>query len=234
MLIQRNHTMAKTLAWLLVVLLLGGGQMALAQTKSKTAQNSAKPARSASELQQELLKTQLELAALVKNPKDLMDSEKRMELAGQAVPILKRMMNIYSDLALADPENAEEYKSIRKKFEPSLAILHDDQTLADLKKLSESKSADESTYAKATLLLVQYVDAPRSAIDQNAIIDDFEKLTKANPNNEDLVIIYTTAVLADIAAGQEQKDRWEKAFANLKSPMARDIQKLMELKKSLK
>jgi thiol-disulfide isomerase/thioredoxin len=161
-----------------------------------------------------------QLSEVLESPQVLLDPQKRAEIAPKAIPPMKKLVALFEELGNAEQSAKAQATAAQRQLLAMLAVLGDAESIDMLEKRANGK---ESAQWKATLLLAKWWQANKDADAQSKILDDLEKLAKANSKDEQLAQI-AAMFPEQAAANDELRDRAEKVVINdLKSPLAEQL-----------
>jgi thiol-disulfide isomerase/thioredoxin len=185
-----------------------------ADPKPKTAQ------RPAEQVIADLRATGQQLSEVLESPQVLLDPQKRAEIAPKAIPPMKKLVSLFEELANAEASARGSAMAAQRQLLAMLAVLGDAESIDMLEKRANGK---ESAQWKATLLLAKWWQSNKDADAQGKILDDLEKLAKANSKDEQLAPI-VAMFPEQAAANDELRSRAENIVINdLKSQAAQDL-----------
>jgi len=176
--------------------------------------------RTAEQVITELRAVGQQLSEVLESPQVLLDPQKRAEIAPKAIPPMKKLVALFDELANVEQSARGQAMAAQRQLLAMLAVMGDAESTDMLEKRANGK---ESAQWKATLMLVRWWQANKDATEQGKILDDLEKLAKANSKDEQLapmVAMFTEQA----AANDELRDRADKIILNdLKSQAAQDL-----------
>jgi len=176
--------------------------------------------RTAEQVINDLRTTGQQLSEVLESPQVLLDPQKRQEIAPKAIPPMKKLVSLFDELASVEQSAKGQAMAAQRQLLAMLAVMGDAESTTTLEKRANGK---ESAQWKATLLLVRWWQANKDAAEQGKILDDLEKLAKANSKDEPLAAI-VAMFTEQAAANDELRDRAEKIVLNdLKSQAAQDM-----------
>lgn len=142
--------------------------------------------RTVQQIQQDLQKASGELQGVLTSPEVFMDPAQRKEAAPKAIPVMKRMSALFDELVSVEPAAKEEMTGAKFEFLTLLSIFGDADSVAALDKLAKEKG-EQSVAAQGAQQLVAYWADPKNEAAQLKILDEVQKIAKANPKDESLV-----------------------------------------------
>lgn len=180
----------------LLVATIAAPTFTFAQERAGAGEHPAAPAvpgqRTRAEVGKDIATANEELDALIPSEATLHDPAKRAEIAGKAVPVLKRLDALLMELVspsykALSPERVQLSKeACRLRYQPQIAALGDSATLAMLEAQSKSTDAAEANLAKAIVVLSRYISAAddagqiQAAKDMAAVLADSGKQTSVD------------------------------------------------------
>ena len=173
--------------------------------------------RPAEQIITELRAVGQQLSEVLESPQVLLDPQKRAEIAPKAIPPMKKLVALFEELANAEQSARGQAIAAQRQLLAMLAVLGDAESIDMLEKRANGK---ESAQWKATLLLAKWWQTNKDADAQGKILDDLQKLAKANSKDEPLAQI-VAMFPEQAAANEELRTRAENIVINdLKSPLA--------------
>ena len=185
-----------------------------ADTKEKTDK------RTAEQVIGDIQTTGKQLKDVMESPEVLLDPQKRQEAAPKIIPPMKKLVALFEELGTVEQAAKGQATAAQRQLLAMLAVLGDADSIAMIEKRASGK---ESAQWKATLLLVRWWQNNKDAAEQAKILDDLEKLARANSKDEQIVPV-VAMFTEEAAANDEMRERAEKIVLNdLKSPAAQDL-----------
>src|SRR5882762_2014003 len=176
--------------------------------------------RTAEQVINDLRTTGQQLSEVLESPQVLLDPQKRQEIAPKAIPPMKKLVTLFDELASVEQSAKGQAMAAQRQLLAMLAVMGDADSINTLEKRANGK---DSAQWKATLLLSRWWQTNKDADAQGKILDDLEKLAKANSKDEQLAPI-VAMFTEQAAANDELRDRAEKIVLNdLKSQAAQDM-----------
>jgi peroxiredoxin len=205
-----------TIVFLLLASMLGfalrGGLTALAVDKTEKADK-----RTPDQVIADLQATGQQLKNVLESPEVLLDAAKRQEIAPNVIPPMKKLVSLFDELATVEERAKSQAMTAQRQLLAMLAVMGDADSAATLEKRAQGK---DSAQWKATQLLVRWWLANKDAAAQTNVLDDVEKLAKANSKDEQLAPVIAMFI-EQAAANDQLRDRAEKIVLNdLKSQTA--------------
>jgi thiol-disulfide isomerase/thioredoxin len=140
--------------------------------------------RSAQEIQADLQKAGGELRQELSSPDVMLDPAKRKAAAPKVVPILKRMVSGLDEVVQVEPQAKEQIADAKLEFLTILSVFGDKDASTQIANLA--KSGPQSLEAQGAQKLVAYWENPKDEAGQKKILDEVQKLAKANPTSDAL------------------------------------------------
>lgn len=157
-----------------------------------TAPTTGPAGRALEQIMMDIQQTGQELNTLLSDPSALSDLAKRTEIAPKAVPVLKKIRSFADEIAnSSDPRGAMISNQINEQVRFTLALLGDQDAVADLEKLATGADAKAAGRAKSMRLFIRWVSAGKDADAQTKVLDDTATLAKADPSAEEYVGVLT-------------------------------------------
>jgi thiol-disulfide isomerase/thioredoxin len=157
--------------------------------------------RSSQDIQRDLQAANNELRGTLSGPEVFLDPAKRAEQGPKAIPILKKSIGLFDELAKAEPGEKQPLEQAKLDFQTMLVVFGDEATKADLEK--RATAADpSSTGPQTALLLANWWKASKDEPAQSKVLDEIQKLAKAQPQS-DLVAI-TLMKMSELGATNEK------------------------------
>ncbi len=142
--------------------------------------------RTVQQIQEDLQKAGGELQGVLTSPEVFLDPAKRKEAAPKAIPIMKRMSALFNEIASVEPTAKEEMTNAKFEFLTLLSLFGDADSIAAVDKIAKEKG-DLSVPAQGVKQLVAYWADPKNEAAQLKVLDEVQKIAKANPKDESLV-----------------------------------------------
>jgi thiol-disulfide isomerase/thioredoxin len=146
-----------------------------------------------------------QLSQIIGDPKALGDEATRKAVAPKAIPVLKKMMGEFDEMAAIQPEEKEQIQRSQDQFLAFLSILGDADATAKLNEMVASADANVAIRGQSGQLLAQWIVAGKDATAQGKIADDLEKLDKTHTDSIPLTTL--TAMFSESAVSPELKTR---------------------------
>jgi thiol-disulfide isomerase/thioredoxin len=159
-----------------------------AGAKDPATQPTSQPALTAEAITGDLEKQSKILHESVNGIDAFIDPVKRAAAAPKAIPCMKKMVVDFDALATADPEHKQEVLDAKSEFTIFLSLFGDadaTKTLATQAASPDAKTALEGTRSQ---LMVSWLSAATDSKTQTGIVDQIEKLGKANTTNTSLTM----------------------------------------------
>jgi thiol-disulfide isomerase/thioredoxin len=198
-----------TLALLLIAIFLGViaqpllmSQDAANQQKQKAAQPAG---RSSQDIQKDLQAAGNELRGSLSGPDVLLDPAQRETQGPKAIPVLKKMITLFDELAKAEPDEKDGLTEAKRDFQTMLVVFGDPETKAALEKEASARdpnSATAATGAQTALLLASWWKSNKDEAAQSKVLDQVQTLAKAQPESD--VIIGTLMKMSQVGASNEK------------------------------
>jgi thiol-disulfide isomerase/thioredoxin len=149
-----------------------------------TPKDAAAPAgkRTAEQIQEDLQKTGAELRQVLSSPEVMLDPAKRKAAAPKVVPVLQHMVSGLDEVAEVEPQHKAEIADAKLEFLTILGVFGDKGAQEQLATLA--KSGAQSLEAQSAQKLIAFWDNPKDEAAQNKVLDDLQKLAKANPKSD--------------------------------------------------
>jgi len=226
----------RTVSALTLLAVLGGSWVVAAvKDPAPDAKLAAAPTtqRARGDIMADLNAAGAELGQVLSSPEDALVEAKRKELAPKAIPVIKKLMAAFDELAAIDPNAKQQRPMFLAQFHPILVLLGDAEIETKLK--GQAKQADaEGVGAKVSLVIADYWRANKDAAAQAKALDELSTLAKANAK-DDSIGQAAMLMIRFGAASDASKDRIVKILKeDLKSPMAEQITQQMDAEKKIK
>jgi thiol-disulfide isomerase/thioredoxin len=145
---------------------------------------------------------------VMSDPSTLTDAAKRSAAAPKAIPVFKKILADFSELETVDPSTKDQVAPAQAEFTMFLALMGDSEAAKTLQTQADSKDSAESLQGKSGQLMIAWLKASHDDAAGNKVIDDAEKLAKANPDSKELTgQIYQMTQMG--APSKPQADRLE-------------------------
>jgi thiol-disulfide isomerase/thioredoxin len=191
----------------LTIALIAAGLIALAPLyaqDSKEAPKAAAPAaagkRTPEQIEADLQKAGNELKSVLTTPDVLLDPALRKAAAPNAIPIIKRMVAGLDEVAQIQPEAKSEIADTKLEFLTILSVFGDPDATAELDKVAKG-TGPQAIDAQSSQKLIAYWADPKDEAAQTKVLDDMQKLAKANPKSA--VVGQTLLKMADMGAASK-------------------------------
>ena len=138
--------------------------------------------RTAEQIQADLQKTGAELREVLSSPEVMLDPVKRKEAAPKVVPVLQRMISGLDEVAEVEPQAKEQIADAKLEFLTILGVFGDKGAQEQIANLA--KSGAQSLEAQSAQKLIAFWENPKDEAAQNKVLDDLQKLAKANPKSD--------------------------------------------------
>jgi hypothetical protein len=123
---------------------------------------------------------------------DISDPVRRKAIAPTIIPPLKTMVADYTELGILEPKMQTQARRIRQQFLAYLSVLGDQESIDQVKKMTDSKDIGESLDGQASQLLARWVSAGTDETAETKLTDELQTLDQAHPENEDLTSLTFT------------------------------------------
>jgi thiol-disulfide isomerase/thioredoxin len=211
------------------------GTVSLFQTmRAASGENvAATPSRSDEEISRELDATMGKLQPLLGSAGSLGDKAKREQIAAEAIPLARKMVDLLGELKLPNvPQAKEQVAAMQSRFQVVLYVLGDKDATEKLKAAASGSDAAESLRAKVTLLQGNWMLAGKDAAAQEKMAGEVEALAKAHP--EDTQITFVAFTMSRSAERPELRERLENAACAMTTPAAGQLKQILEQTKKIR
>jgi len=175
-----------------------------AATPAPAAPAGAAPAatgkRTPEQIQGDLQKAGGELREFLGSPETMLDPAKRKQAAPKVVPIIQRMVGLLEEVAQAEPQAKDQIAEAKLEFLTILSVFGDAKSKGQLADLAKA-GGPQSVEAQSAQHLVNYWNDPKDEAAQLKVIDEVQKLAKANPKSDS--IGQTLAKMANMGAASK-------------------------------
>ncbi len=151
----------------------------------KTAPAAAAGARTAEQVQQDLGQTSQELRGVLGSPDVLLDAAKRVEAGPKAVPVLKKMLVLFEELAKVAPDQKADLAGAKLEFLTLLSVFGDAESATSLTTLAKVDGAP-GLDAKLAVQVVAWWGNTKDEAIQGKALDEVQKLAKASPKEDSI------------------------------------------------
>jgi thiol-disulfide isomerase/thioredoxin len=124
-----------------------------------------------------------ELRQVLTTPDVMLDPAQRKAAAPKAIPIIKRMVAGLDEVAQIQPDAKAQIADARMEFTTILSVFGDADATAELKKLA-SADGPQALDAKSAQQLIAFWTDPKDEAAQLKVLDEMQKLAKANPKSD--------------------------------------------------
>jgi len=142
--------------------------------------------RTGEQIQADLQKAGGELQGILTSPDVLIDPAKRKEAGPKIIPIMKRMSALFDEVISIEPAAAEEIAATKVEFLTMMTVFGDADATAALGKLAKD-AGKQQVAAQSAQQLVAFWNDPKDEAAQLKVLDEVQKIAKANPKDESLV-----------------------------------------------
>jgi thiol-disulfide isomerase/thioredoxin len=165
--------MKKLTTRLLIMLSLLGGA---------AQQGSAQEKRKAEQIIADINAANAELRGVLSSPDGMFDQAKRKEIAPKAIPTLRKILPLFSELAEADVEAREEATNSRFHFMALLSLLGDEETEKVLQAEATAGGPNQKL-AQAANIVLRWWRAKADAAAQQKALSEMRTLATSNPQD---------------------------------------------------
>jgi thiol-disulfide isomerase/thioredoxin len=194
------------LALLIAAMLLGTlAQGLLFSQDAKNQQAKQLGPRSAQDIQKDLQAAGNELRDSLTGPEVLLDPAQREKQAPKAIPVLKKMVGFFTELAQAEPTERDQIEEAKRDFQTMLIVFGDADTRTALEKEATAKTpeaARTATGAQTALLLANWWKSNKDEAAQSKVLDQVQTLAKAQPESD--VLIGTLMKMSQVGPASEK------------------------------
>jgi thiol-disulfide isomerase/thioredoxin len=181
----------------------------------------------------ELQKVSHELQEILKTRKVFTDEKLRSEAAPKAIPLMKRYVALFDELAAQDPLAKAQVGRIHGQFYSMMTTLGDEDAKKQLQAIAVGDGPD-AIEAKSGLLMSRWIHAGKDADTQKKLAEELKALVKANPTN-DSVAMTAVEMLNTAPANKDVEDAVQKIITeDAKGPQAAQMAQVLESQKKLK
>jgi thiol-disulfide isomerase/thioredoxin len=156
---------------------------AAAATAKDPAVGAAGAKRTPEQIQADLEKAGEELRGVLTSPDVMLDPAQRKEAAPKVIPVVKRMIAALGEVAQAQPDAKDQIADAKLEFLTILSVFGDADSAAALDTLAKD-AGPQSMQAKANVQLVSFWKNPKDEAAQLKVLDEVQKLAKANPKED--------------------------------------------------
>jgi thiol-disulfide isomerase/thioredoxin len=192
----------------------------------------APSARTVKDVEQDFTATLQLLHQFLDSPQALSDPAKRVQIAPQAVPLLKRIVSDLTEIVKLDPDTKEQAAPAKVDYLSMLSAFGDADSSQQLASMAASKDESESINGQSGQLQTRWTLANNDVALQTSIADAVEKLDAANPDSDALTQL--TGSFSQSAATPELAARLKSLVEKMTSPLAEPLKKDMAELKQLK
>ncbi len=139
--------------------------------------------RTPDQIQADLEKAGGELRGVLTSPDVMLDPAQRKEAAPKIIPVVKRMIASLEEVAQAQPDAKDQIGDAKLEFLTILSVFGDPDSAAALDKLAND-AGPQSVQAKANVQLVSFWKNPKDEAAQLKVLDEVQKLAKANSKED--------------------------------------------------
>ena len=163
----------------------------------------------------------------------LVNDARRIELAPQAVPALKKMVALCDELmGSGDADLKDQARTVKTRSLSQLMLFGDAEARTQLEKQSTSTNHDDALAAKTALLLGRWMLARKDAQEQGKLVDEAAALARDNPRDEMLTErLYNMTRFG--AASDALASKVETIVTGMKSEGAQQVSEMLEIRHQL-
>ncbi len=195
---------------------------ALTNPATQPTETPAAPTRSVSEISNQYMATTKQLAKVL-TPSVISDKDKRAEAAPKAIPLAYRELSLIEELSATKKVPQTTIDQFRQTAMATLYLLDDKSTVAKVKEMSDSTDSVRQLNGQSVVLLSQWQAAANDKDASGKVLDDVEKLDKANPDSSRLTML--TLSFLQTAHSQEEAGRLMALVTDVMTdPYAKKIQ----------
>jgi thiol-disulfide isomerase/thioredoxin len=144
------------------------------------------PKRTAEQIQMDLQKAGGELQGVLNSPEVFIDPAQRKAAAPKVIPVMKKMSALFDEMVAAQPQTKDEIAGAKLEFLTLMSLFGDADSLTALDKQAKEKGS-EGVAAQGAQQLIAYWANPKDEAAQLKVLDEVDKIAKANPKEESLV-----------------------------------------------
>jgi thiol-disulfide isomerase/thioredoxin len=141
--------------------------------------------RAPEQIEADLQKAGAELREILTSPEVMLDPAQRKAAAPKAIPVIKRMVAGLDEVVQVQPEAKPQINEARLEFLTILSVFGDADAVAQLDKLVKG-GGEQAPDAQGAQQLVAYWANPKDEAAQSKVLDQMQKLAKANPKSDGL------------------------------------------------
>jgi thiol-disulfide isomerase/thioredoxin len=154
-----------------------------AATPTAPAAPGASAKRTPEQIEADLQQAGGELRQVLTTPEVMLDPGQRKAAAPKAIPIIKRMVAGLDEVAQVQPEAKAQIADARLEFMTILTVFGDPDSSAELAKLAKADGPQALDAQSAQKLIAFWTD-PKDEAAQLKVLDEMQKLAKANPKSD--------------------------------------------------
>jgi thiol-disulfide isomerase/thioredoxin len=136
--------------------------------------------RTPEQISADLQKAGDQLRDLMTTPDIMLDPDQRAAAAPKVVPVMKRMLALFDEMAQAQPQAQPQIADARLEFLTILGVFGDADATATLARMAQAPDA-QAVEARCGQQLVTYLTHAKDEAAQTRVLDEMEKIAKANP-----------------------------------------------------
>ena len=180
--------------------------------------------RNSTEIQRDIMQVKQKLAAVLNNPQSFSDAARRPAAAATALPLLKRMDDLFDEIAVARPAAAQQVKAVHVETAEYKAALGDPEAIGQLAAVAADPDAAKALRGRVSQMKVQWLQAGSDAGVEGKIADAAEVLAKAHADS--IPLTNALAGWSQSAATPELTDRLLTTAAGMTNPAVSQVQQL--------
>lgn len=147
--------------------------------------------RTPEQVQQDLKATSEQMEGVLGNLENVLDPAKRKEAAPKALPVIKKMLALMDEFGTIEPEAKPRIESASLQLLAIGSTFGDADCAAKLDKLAKAEG-DKAIEAKAAQQIAAWWTNSKDEAAQGKVLDEMQKLAKANPSADILAAVLMT------------------------------------------
>jgi thiol-disulfide isomerase/thioredoxin len=178
----------------------GGGAL----TAPATQPTQVAPARDIKTIYADYMNTSKKLSKVLP-PSVISDSDQRTKAAAEATPLEYKLLGLVDELAATKKLPPTTIDQMRQNSEATLYLLNDAPTVTKVNDMKASSDSVRQLNGESVVLYSQWLAAANDKAASGKVINDLEKLDKANPDSSRLTML--TLGFVQTAHSQEEATR---------------------------
>lgn len=163
----------------------------------------------------------------------LFDPEKRKEAAPKALPVMRRMLGLIDEIAVAEPRAKDQMRLVKMELEAMMALLGDAEAVGSIKKAAVAVDPDEAAQGKAWQIALNWAAAGKDVKAQEKLAAELGRLGRSHHRVD--MVAQVAELLSQNAASPALMQQLEELIINdLDGPLAERMKVEVEQRRKLR